>query len=445
MNWLIALLAFAGLMAVLSTIVLVLVEAVHKFLALRRAGLEEMLRALHDSVLRDVIEGGRPVEGGRTRGAAVFARTMTKNPAFGGGGRWWWPRNWPVLGILFQPHFEKLTTLQFVEQLGQTQEGKEIARGNRDRIRRAVRTIAFQFERYGDAQSGYFRRRAKVISTATAFAFVMLANIDAIAIYNHLANSQRAQDTALAFLRTVDMSALRSQAEAADRNIATLTTDPSSAQSASSTSEQVEELNTAIRRSLESATALAQQGLPIGAEYFPFCASPGGYRDAASLAGTRELLCHPNLKVTTHVLSWEVTHKADTFWARLLTTDGAIWLISIIATTGLIGLGAPFWFDLFARLASIVGGRRVNEAVERGRAAAAQAQQPLSTRSVRDAAAVDVESLTDALITATGRPSNGAPPRGRRAGRATADVLGVFVPNSRDAPLSAAPMRQLRD
>jgi hypothetical protein len=50
MDILVALAAFAGIMAAFATIVTVLVEGVHKFLALRSSGMREMLRAFHDSV-----------------------------------------------------------------------------------------------------------------------------------------------------------------------------------------------------------------------------------------------------------------------------------------------------------------------------------------------------------------------------------------------------------
>ena len=42
MSWLVALVAFAGIMGVFSTVVTVAVEAYHKALSLRRSGLQEM-------------------------------------------------------------------------------------------------------------------------------------------------------------------------------------------------------------------------------------------------------------------------------------------------------------------------------------------------------------------------------------------------------------------
>jgi hypothetical protein len=98
MNWLLALLAFAGLMAVLSTVVTAAVEALHKLFSLRQAGLSEMLRALHDSVIVNIENGARTQTqrqalaraGGSSRDARKFAEDVTRSPAFGGGGRWWW-------------------------------------------------------------------------------------------------------------------------------------------------------------------------------------------------------------------------------------------------------------------------------------------------------------------------------------------------------------------
>lgn len=55
LEFLTAILAFAAIMILLSTLVTVMVETVQKFLRMRRAGFQQMLEGLYESVLRDVL------------------------------------------------------------------------------------------------------------------------------------------------------------------------------------------------------------------------------------------------------------------------------------------------------------------------------------------------------------------------------------------------------
>jgi hypothetical protein len=85
---------------------------------------------------------------------------------------------------------------------------------------------------------------------------------------------------------------------------------------------------------------------------------------------------------------------------RVASFDGLFWFMQILATAGLLGLGAPFWFSV-ARSVSAISGRRQS-------AAAVEAQQPQSPLS-RPSAPTILE-LDDALLRTAGAPV--APPRG---------------------------------
>lgn len=372
MSWILAVVGFAGVMAVLSTLVTVAVEAIHKGFAMRRSGLQEMMRAMHDNAIADW-SPGKPigVGDGRSKEAIAFARAMTRNPAFGGGGRWWWPRNWPVLrNILFQPNLERLTALQFFEQLGQTEAGRAVIGRPIQEVRQFVQRTAQEFERYGEMQSDYFGRRAKSISALAAFALVAVGNINAVPVFQWLAAQQDPVATA------ARLQALQSEFAAAPA--------PNTGMTA------------LYSANLQS---LSLEGLPIGSAYFPYCdgslETPGcenARRDVVTVAG----LVDVNLSVAQ----------------RIASLDGVTWILSIIATAGLLGLGAPFWFQLFRSLGSAAGGARaLSAAIPAPTPAAAAVARP---------AQPNLDDLTHAFL----RTAGAAPAPGESISSASAAPTG---------------------
>lgn len=417
MNWLLALLAFAGLMTVLSTVVTISVEGLHKVLSLRRSGLQEMLRALYDSVIVGLEDEGhdsselKKANGGSEK-AAQFAKDMTKSPSYAGEGRWWWVSNWKI--NLFQRQFERLTTRQFAEQLSQTEFGKALATQPRAYIRDVLERSKYQFDRIGVAQSAYFRQRAKVISGIAAFVFVILANVNLIDVYVHLSTNERTLNNTLALISADDPELLKQRvadiADDAREIVSDATGDTLSLadtpQTAIEISDYIQALNAELR-------------LPVGRDYFPFC-EPS------------DLINPP-------------TNCKDEYkdvYERLLRkpVKGFVWFISLIASAGLLALGAPFWFDLFSKTASLVG-----------RAAAARVASANTTAEPAKKAAAakkpgardeepELEDLTDAFLMASGVKTDTRSSTtlvGRKLGAPSDQTLSAGVPKA--APEAAAP------
>lgn len=438
MNWILALVAFAGLMAILSTVVTVTVEAIHKAFSMRKTGLQEMLRALHDNVVRELDAGNRPnrdilKNNGRTREAAQFANAMTKSPSFGGGGRWWWPSNWGL--NLFQRRFERLTKRQFAEQLAQTDFGAKLSASDRATIRRVLAHTSYEFDRYGVAQSQFFRRRAKVFSGLVAFAFVSLANVNAIDLYMHLATDEAALGRTMRFIEGNNLQAMADRAEQVqarlDAQVERLADEAESmaaAGDALTAEQQLEALRTARQ---EVATTVSQigayTGLPMGRRYFPYC---------------EDVLADPDQCAGFDGDDWQIMY---TSWSvpeplvRLGTSpgDAIVWLLSLIATAGLLGLGAPFWFDLFNRTAALAGGQMLRqpklEASASARAASAVKQ------GKRGDEEPEIEEMTDAFLVAAGMVDAPYPvtlPLGMRLGEASSDTMRGAEGTMKTAPAS---------
>ncbi|MCG8443769.1 MAG: hypothetical protein MI723_18360 [Caulobacterales bacterium] len=409
MAWVLALVAFAGVMTILSTIVTVVVELIHKVFSMRKTGLQEMLRALHDNVIQD-LEEGRPHEpdllqrGGRSKNAAAFAKAMTASPAYGGGGRWWWPANWRLIGV-FQRRFERLSRRQFAEQLAQTEYGRRLAAQDRDAVRRALATSIYEFDRYGVAQTDFFRRRAKVFSAIAAFAFAVLANVNAPELYLHLATNDASLRQTLSLLDDADLDGQIGRAQAAqaaiDEQIARL--EQADGEGNVAALEDQRETAYAVRGEIVEIvdTLSGDSRLPIGRRYFPYCLDPladveqcGGGAGLALAGGAPQAAAAGGP-------AW----LSPTIW-RLATSpgDGFIWLVSMIATAGLLGLGAPFWFNLYSKAGAVVGlaaSRRMSAPPPGAGEAAIPVSAPTGARGSEEPT---LEESVDAFLIASGKP-----------------------------------------
>lgn len=375
MNYLLALLAFAALMIVLSTVVTTSVELIHKIFQMRRQGLAEAMRALHDNVIAPLEQGRRPSaedlkHNGSSPNAVKFADAITKNPAYGGGNRWWWISNWPLQ--IFQRRFEHLSNHQFAQQLAQTDFGRTLASQNRAVVQVAIKRTVFEFYRYGVAQRQFFRRRAKVLASVVALFFVVVGNINAITIYMHLATHQTAVGSALSSVNVEKLNQLVLDVEAAQDKVETNTAQ--------------QDLMAAQGQIAEALLDLTgEDALPMGAAFFPYCVPPNP-NPARDPPGCERATGDGTLRSTLNNLSND--------WGRTF-----VWAISMITTAALLGLGAPFWFDVFNRAAQIV-------ARSQGRVQSLFGSEDPRTEGEQEDSGVvndfDFTSLTDVFLLSAG-------------------------------------------
>ena len=407
MNWLLALLAFAGLMTILSTVVYVAVEALHKGLSLRKSGLAEMLRALHDNVIvgleqdRAVIVPTQAPKGNSAQ-AVDFAVQMQGSPTYAGKGRWWWPSNWKI--GLNQRKFERLTRRQLAEQLARTEYGQTLARQDRSRIEFALTRIGYEFDRFGEAQSVYFRQRAKVMSGFVAFLFVMFANINVIDVYFYLARNEQALTSTLSKLRADQPEQFAKIASGIEDNARALTglidgdLDGDGVADIEPDGQGLtSEAALASARDLQIYLTELQGGLdlPIGRAYFPYCEGP--LADYKTCGGA---------EIDGKLSFFGVASVPATPAMERLLSDwgvGITWLLSMIASAGLLALGAPFWYDTFSKVAMIAG----NAAAARVAGANTSKKEVVVEKPKNRFDRTDnpdIEDLADAFVIAAGVP-----------------------------------------
>ncbi|MEO0466231.1 MAG: hypothetical protein AAF216_06785 [Pseudomonadota bacterium] len=350
MDWIVALLALAGVMAVLSTITSVITESFHKVLSLRSGGLKRMMFALYEDGFLDagaarvpeaLRSESREQRKQRTAAAKAFADAMTRIPTKHRGFVERIASRLPVIR-LFARRYNSLSKIEFVEQFAGTQEGQALLDRDRSHIERELGVLAYQLDRYGSAQSSIFGMRAKFISSMAALGFVIAANVNALSIYQHLASSDDAVSAALAGL-----GVSTEQTNPVAELQATLDSVQTSLDEGNFNTENVQSFETQLASVGGQLDGLRAVGIPIGRDFFPYCKQPAFSGAQDFLAGQIDPLCQ--------AMADENTNRS--VLSRIfLTQHGFLWIGSMIGTAGLLGLGAPFWFNIFASLSPVGGG-----------------------------------------------------------------------------------------
>ena len=415
MSWLIALLAFAGLMAILSTVTTTAVELFHKAFRMRSDGLRNMLAQVYQQSFEEqtVDDTGNVVIARLSKDAKLFSNQMVRPPT---------RRRRRVLGpavdflhILsggyFRSSFQRLTKLQFVEQLSQTRIGREFAQKSDAELEAFLERVGHEFDRAGVAQSAFFRQRSKVLTSLFSIAVVALANINAIEIYSFLAADKAAATRIVQTVAPIESGSIN------DSTRDGIGTDPVAM----------------VNGTTEVQGQLATLGVPIGRGYFPYCFA----NTEAAPMDPRCVEGYENGRFFSVLIS-----KGSTFG---VWSDFLFWCVSVLATAGLIGLGAPFWFDAMKSVAAIArarsGGRHLADDGQKKAVpvASVRGQYPAPEPPLRD------QMHTLRLTSGVGHLQDPSHMGGMRLGASSATARGSGNSSqSSDAGLSNDGTRRLR-
>ncbi len=336
MNYLTAALAFSAIMIVLATLVTVIVEAVHGVLSRRKHDFEHMLKQLYEKeikpkatdILKDNLEQ-----------TDKFIKDLVTNPAIA-------PAKKGKLDWIFPSKtFDELTTRQFVEQFRDTQVGQKLLQKNDQNVDIFISNIAYEFERYGQAASKYFQKKAAVLSILAALILIVTLNVDAILLFEKLSNDNDLSKKIIAEINIDDF-----EKEFIDR---AEKLSPSELETINV------EFNQAFEKIKDEVIKLEEYNLPLGSTYFPWCLN-----STAEIDVRCESLI--NQKLSPENTFWEsVKITLLNFLSRIpiifTTLEGGNWLLRMVLTTALIGLGAPFWFKTYRFIAQFVPGHRQPE------------------------------------------------------------------------------------
>lgn len=356
MNYFVALLAFAAIMIVLATLVMVVVEAIQGLTTLRQRDFRKMLGALFDGAIKH-----RAWSAGQAgaEDAGAFTQKIVRNHALSNSSGAVLQRL-PIIGSFASTDFKELETRQFIEQLARTDAGRKLAELADAELAGKLDEIAYEFERFGHATRQFFARRARMLSILVAMVIAFAVNVDAVSLYANLAKNRMLAEQIVSSLDIEQLEAAYQRAAAGGGR-----------------EDALEGVKEAIERVAQRRSQLEGLGLPVGWSYFPHCE-----RTDAALADPR------------------CAHRNARTWIG--------WALSTLVAGGLIGLGAPFWFNVYRVVGSLIPGIKLPERI----------RQPAPAEKGRGATAVEPEraliaaALVRAFRTALD-PSRGShpPPR----------------------------------
>ncbi len=380
MVWLEALLAFALTMLVFSTIVTLIVEAIHRLLQKRQQGLRLLLEQLFerfvwprfDGYLAAISSGGITMETARDEFVDALTGEQSRSEADKGGG---------IKKYLLPPKLTSLTAMQFAERLAGTEVGKAILGKAEAEIDALIKDLVQKFDRLGAEATEFFRARAQLFAVGISFVLAFAANFDALTVFKTYLKEDDLRQSMVANAEVIQKQYLEA-AEKLRKTEAAATTAPAApspaAPAAADVKKLAQELQSDIadrRREIDKLLAdLRAKGVPIGWSYFPFCHRP----DATGPAGTHAYL-DPRC---TALLERKIAAQKGVNWLDCLMTMPApaggaaaacpatdlttpdvfrhgfmpllYWLVSVFVAGALVGLGGPFWYDTVRSLSFVL-------------------------------------------------------------------------------------------
>lgn len=362
-----AALAFALTLAALATVVTVLMEIVLRAALMRKRNLVQVMRLLNEELPKGTL-------GLDEQDRWDFFTKVIENPAQGLTERI--PRlledgdlaaraiNRIDRRSLTSGVYDSVSTEHLLRRLSEIDRVKKMSEQTADKVKKEFYRLACKYEEFGSAVSAAFARRAQFWSIIFGIGLAIVANVDGVRIFETFQAKPdltqtivaRQDQFRLAYASTEErkrkisaqehtvsqakaaladardkLGADSPEVKAAQETLAT-------ADKALATLSNPEELRRIAADAQQQVAGLIALGVPLGNEYFPHCRLFGGNNLSTTCAGP----------------AWPAGSGGG-LWAERLRFLGHIlvWLLPVTITGMLIGLGAPFWFDVAKRLAEV--------------------------------------------------------------------------------------------
>lgn len=281
--------------------------------------------------------------------------------------------------------YDSVTMEHVLRRLVEIESVQSRSRNDKWSLKVELNRLARKYEEYGSGVSANFKRHAQAWSIAVGVVLALVANIDGLRVFEAYLG-----DKALAQKIIAQQEAMQKNYEAASGRqkefqeaVNLLETAQKEMQAAvaakgeqdnvaakaklQKAEEMLEKLATPemIKKELESVSQqldnLKTLGVPLGWRFYPNCP----YGESAERWKVSDKKCQvlriTNQNSTKNLAEFEKTNYIFTSVLATAKLDfgGFIrWLFAVVVTGLLIGLGAPFWFDVAKRLARVRSGVR---------------------------------------------------------------------------------------
>jgi hypothetical protein len=309
--------------------------------------------------------------------------------------------------------------MEFADRLADTAVGKAIARGGPEFVDNAINDLAQKFERFGAASSQRFQDHARFWCVLTSILLAFAVNVDAVRVFQELLHDDQLTSGIIAqYGAAVEEGAQRPQDLKESLALMTQLRDQQVIDDSDLKAFQDNIATTQLKL-----TELRDTGLPITIEAWPFCmgvlGDTGRSKRADSNLATTPTAAQAKPADRKCAAVTEVTSMQGVIEVagRIFSSAGAIWFVSVVLAGALIGLGAPFWFDLargLTRSAQIMRSAGIGSKDEKKSAAtlvvtkegaSSPPQTPAEAFRVAIAAAQPIRARI--LLSPVGRPVRG--------------------------------------
>lgn len=338
MNFIEALLAFALLMIVFSTVASGFAEMAVRFLSLRKTNLRSMVLAFLSNIVIPHHQAETEKETTR-REIRALRDKLTENALS-------IVRPWSLfsLGLFWnsQPWLDELSTQGFLERFAKTPEGQDYYE-MADNGKPYIIDFSLSYERYLAASQELYRKTTEKVVFGVAIVLVLVANIHLGRLIEHLASNPDEVQTII---------------DNQDEIFALESEDDDEAKAA-----KLEQI-------------LDELSLPFGWEFWPYCLGP--VDDSGELIDPEEGCSQQDLESESSPDAESGSNQetdsqdneeqdapggdtcaqtndcpTDNSDAQYDIPAIALWLINVLAAGILIGLGAPFWYRIAKGLGNL--------------------------------------------------------------------------------------------
>jgi len=304
MPYLDATLAFALTMLAIATLVTRIVDLVKNTTKVRRQGLQDMLTEYFKSefmpvVHRELSRLKKTTDEGVTEKLGILLKDFKPSLVFD---------KVHVEGLV------NMTTTELLEQLKRSEFGQSMLTDLGDKANDIFAELGKRYEVVGNKFTESFRKESAKWAFGIALILAFLLNVDSIYVINSYVNNANLSQTVIAQNDALvnDYNVLAEQLEINQGKDVFTKAD----------------LEQAFQDSRTQLNTVTSAGFPIGWSYFPYSYFQGENGDSL------------DFQARSNPLGW------------------LSWIMGILITGVLAGLGGPFWYDAVASITRVVQGTR---------------------------------------------------------------------------------------
>lgn len=313
-----ACLALALTLAVFASAATVLVEMLHRATQRRAKDLRNMLGMVFDNALAELLQG-TTIECARLR--EEFIATVGTDSALTtlAGGK---------VGLI-KPGAVRLTAATDVsieDVLRRLSRSAVLNQALQQidpvKLEQALRALIDIYARAAQASTALFVGRARILSSLCGVFLAVAVNVDAVRLLDYYIGNPNGTRQTIARLETMERNAEKASAALAPNT-------PGAAPA------PTPHFAGDARGLIDDLQTLGTVGLPVGWSFYPYCAPADGQQIDARCASAAK----PAAPIDGN--AWAKLRHAGQFY---------FWLLCVLVTGLLIGLGSPYWFDIATSL-----------------------------------------------------------------------------------------------